>query len=225
MCLSLKAGTYYVVVKSGLNLREKPDTNSKVLIRLPYGATVTATDSIKIQFKRDNVFNFWVKVTYKGLVGYVANRYLINQPAPLASCNGLRDYFAQLSKITYTSKSFREIRHSHESCMLTKTIFENGMEEHNVSCEDDGETDYFLPQWEKYEVFMVLRCLKEFEYIFEVCDGVPQIGKSYRKGDKTLEIKNIDGAISIKYRWDEGAEILITSSCSQVIVHVQHGIY
>lgn len=68
--------TFYVYTKNGkgLNLREEPSKDSRVLASIPYGTKLT-------------IYSFynstWANVSYKGHSGYVMQRYLVDyKPAP-----------------------------------------------------------------------------------------------------------------------------------------------
>lgn len=82
-----------VIAVNGLNIREKPNKNSKILGKIPFGEKIKyesnklfGRDSIKEYkdlFKYDNnneedfVFESkWVKIRYKSIVGYILESYL-----------------------------------------------------------------------------------------------------------------------------------------------------
>jgi len=54
--------------KGKLNLREKPDTHSKILVQIPYKATLETT----------YVDDTWCKTSYEGKEGYVMTKFLSN---------------------------------------------------------------------------------------------------------------------------------------------------
>lgn len=56
-----------VTAKSGLNLREAPSTDSRILLSIPYGETVTVIDAPK---------NDWQKVRYNRKIGFVYDKWI-----------------------------------------------------------------------------------------------------------------------------------------------------
>ena len=66
-----------VMATSGLNLREKPDLNSKVLARIPFGTIVKANrsqfgiDHPRTEIVIDNARGYWAQVKYQSHIGYI----------------------------------------------------------------------------------------------------------------------------------------------------------
>lgn len=75
-----------VVANSGLNLRAKPTTQSQKVGHVPYGETVEilhrehygldTLQQIDTEKNSYKVIGYWLKVSYKGISGYVNNAYL-----------------------------------------------------------------------------------------------------------------------------------------------------
>ncbi len=66
-------GDYLISADSGLNLREQPTTSSSRLVTIPKGATVTITETRKIDGTVTNAW--WGKTTYNGKTGWISLDY------------------------------------------------------------------------------------------------------------------------------------------------------
>lgn len=97
-----KGDSLYVWAKNGINLREKPDTKSKILVKIPFGDFLTIQNSTDQPFhilgiKPNKVPNSYVQesdpVIFKGKwvqvmdqfgqIGYVIDQYLlVHKPSP-----------------------------------------------------------------------------------------------------------------------------------------------
>lgn len=102
--LFTQPATSYVIAPSGLNLRVGPDTDSRVLKRLPFGTTVTiendstyAADTLftlrdfgyyEYEIGHQQVYGngdfpitgHWLKVSAEGVSGYLVDTYLFSSP-------------------------------------------------------------------------------------------------------------------------------------------------
>jgi len=75
-----------VIAKTGLNLRSQPTVKSKMITKLPFGVEVAFVDEksygldtlqmVEDKQLRTAIIGHWVKVSYKGDIGYVNNAYL-----------------------------------------------------------------------------------------------------------------------------------------------------
>ncbi|MBK8952795.1 MAG: SH3 domain-containing protein [Chitinophagaceae bacterium] len=79
--LSLTAqqwGTMYVAAKSGLSIREKPETGAKVLDKIPYGTKITLLEmnEEKRSIVTEGITGYWGKVKYNNKTGYIVDSYL-----------------------------------------------------------------------------------------------------------------------------------------------------
>ena len=89
----------YVAAKTGLNIREKPETTAKVLDKIPY-ATKISLEETGEQSKRINTEGFigyWRKVTYNNKTGYIIDAYLLPYPPPKTGTKTMKEYLAQIS--------------------------------------------------------------------------------------------------------------------------------
>ena len=74
----------YVIASAGLNIREKPNSNSEVIKVAPYG---TELQLIKLNTKYKN----WASILYKGQIRYVSNMY-ISVKKPVSNTTYLGSY-------------------------------------------------------------------------------------------------------------------------------------
>lgn len=64
-------GNGWVKVKSGLNIREKPNTNSPTVYTIPYNKKVALIDTMAKKDRINNTSGYWFIVKYKNYKGYV----------------------------------------------------------------------------------------------------------------------------------------------------------
>ena len=89
----------YVAAKTGLNIREKPETTAKVLDKIPYAAKIPLEETGE-QSKRINTEGFigyWRKVTYNNKTGYIIDAYLLPYPPPKTGTKTMKEYLSQIS--------------------------------------------------------------------------------------------------------------------------------
>lgn len=222
--------SFYILAKSGLNLRATASTTGKVLTTIAYGEEVTVTNAyVGESITLDGMNGFWSKVRYKGQEGYLVNLYLSPEKMPVGITNTLDDYFSQLSTIAYKSEVFTntigEVGEDEGQTTLQKVLYKNGMEIHQVSYYESGGATYFFPNWTREQVFQLLKQIKSFKVINDYNIAFPTSNKVYKKGDNTVEVKvNAEGKISITY--EEGAyyEIYISYRDSQIVVEFSSGV-
>src|SRR6478609_5441606 len=85
---------YFAAAKAGLSMREQPNTNAKVLEKIPYGAKIlTLTDTIKpVAILTEGFNGWWWKVQYNNKIGYVVSSYVLPVAPPKAGTKTLQDY-------------------------------------------------------------------------------------------------------------------------------------
>ena len=71
-----------VMAVNGLNMRSKPDANSRVLTKISYGKTVQVLESTPEELQLGWVKGNWCKVRYRGREGYVFGGYLSSLVPP-----------------------------------------------------------------------------------------------------------------------------------------------
>ena len=62
----LMGGTMYVAAKTGLSIREKPETGAKVLDKIPYGTKITLLEygEEKKSIVTEGILGYWQKVKF-----------------------------------------------------------------------------------------------------------------------------------------------------------------
>lgn len=84
-----QAGNYWVIAKSGLNLRQGPSTGSEVITTVPFGLTVEVTEAATAaNMKVDNIRGGMAKVLFEGQEGYLFDGYLSKYPPPFMQDDG-----------------------------------------------------------------------------------------------------------------------------------------
>lgn len=91
---------YYVIATSGLNLREEPNSNSSVMIKIGYGEMVVRLGDSKIQESIEEIHGNWLKVKYKDYVGYVFDPFLLPSATKFPTKKVNKDYALLLPACT-----------------------------------------------------------------------------------------------------------------------------
>lgn len=82
----------YVVVES-LSLREKPNTESPILEKIPYNSRLKILGTTELHATVEGISGKWVKVKSNfGKTGFVFDGYLVTIPPPPHQCKSLEQY-------------------------------------------------------------------------------------------------------------------------------------
>jgi hypothetical protein len=201
----LTDGTYYVAARTGLSIREKADPTSKVLDKIPYGTKVTtiAEDGDWKVIVTESLTGYWKKVKYNNKTGYIVDSYLLPwAPPKLATIKDLKQYLAQVAapfgqKLVTKSGSMAEITES--GWELSKQLYKNGAEWHQLYAYEYNSDTYFLPGFSLQQGFLLLRLIPEFKELFGEKDEFPTSSKTIKKGDKEFDIKLIKTTEEAEY--------------------------
>lgn len=211
--------TYYVLAKSGLNLRAEASTSAKVLTLVPYGESVTILVQGVAGITIDGVNSSWCKVKYKDFTGFLVNIYLIPHKVPLVNTKSIDDYFAQVTTVGYKTDEFTNTVYADEGhATLRKVLFKNGMEIHHTVYYDATGGTYFFPNWEQQTVFLLLKQIHDFKVLNDYAISFPTSSKTYKKGVKTVNVKVSENKILISYVEDSVYDIIISFTDNQVVV-------
>lgn len=190
LLLSAQNAPLYVAVKTGLNMREKPDAAAKVLDKIPYGTRVSLLEGNgeTISLKTEGLLGHWRKVSYNNKTGYILDSYLLPSPPPKATIQTMQDYLAQISQ-PFGSKLTVKSGDEETGAQLHKQLFKNGNEWHKYEGYEYGSETYFLQGFSLQQAFLLLRMMPEFEKVFTSKDEFPRSGRKIKKGDIEYEIK------------------------------------
>ena len=78
----VKKGVKYVKTQAGLSLRESPSTDGNLIARLPYMARVKVIRYGKVRTTVDGIDDYWAKIRYRRINGWVFNGYLKSRKEP-----------------------------------------------------------------------------------------------------------------------------------------------
>lgn len=192
-------GTYYVVAKNGLNMRQSPYENSPVLFKIPYGTEVTllrTEEEIK-KAEIEGMTGYWQKVKYNNKTGYIVDVYLFPWAAPNPALikkteyNQLVNYLKQVTvpfgaKLVIKKGKFDGMDDG--ASEVNKQLYKNGAEWHHYAGYEWGSDTYILPGFSIQQGFLLLRLLPEFNDVFGENDEFPTESKKYTKNEVEYEV-------------------------------------
>jgi hypothetical protein len=180
----------YVAVKTGLNIREKPDAAAKVLDKIPYGTQISIiqNDEETVSLKTEGLLGYWRKVKYNDKTGYILDSYLFPFPPPKANVKTLGEYLAQLSQ-PFGNKLVLKSGDEETGWQLDKQLYKNGSEMHELHGYEYGSVTYFLPEFTIQQAFLLTRMLPEFAEAIKEKDEFPRTNKKLKRGDGDYVIK------------------------------------
>lgn len=192
--LTAQERTMYVVAKTGLNIREKPEVNAKVLDKIPYATKIVWQESGENAKKiiTEGLTGYWRKVTYNDKTGYIIDSYLFPAVPPAAGTKTLKDYLAQISvlfgdNLVVTKGAMENVEEG--GSQLSKQLYKNGAEWHEFQGYEYNSMMYFVPGVTMQQAFLLVRLIPEFaEYISEK-DEYITANKKLKKKDRDYEYK------------------------------------
>ena len=185
---------FYVASKTGLNIREKPETGSKVLDKIPYAAKITLTEASE-QNKRINTEGFagyWRKVTYNNKTGFIIDAYLLPYPPPATGTKTIKEYFSQISTAFGDSLVIRdEVKNNMEEggSQTIKQLYKNGSEWHEFLGYEYNSMTYFIPGFTMQQAFLLIRLVPELVDYIDEKDEYITAGKKLKKKGREYEYK------------------------------------
>jgi len=194
--LAFSQYNYYAAARSGLSMREQPNTSAKVIEKIPYGEKVTtvAGDANQPAISTEGFNGFWWKVNYNGKTGYIVSSYVLPLPPPKASVKKMEDYFAQVSSMNGTpleiKKSDASLNEMGESS-ITKQLYKNGMEWHKWQAYESGSDVYMLPDFNIEQCYLLIRLIGQYPEVVTEKDPFPSKNAVIKRpeGEKTWEIE------------------------------------
>ncbi len=187
--------TMYVAAKTGLSIREKPETGAKVLDKIPYGTKVSLIDEDGAwkDIVIEGLTGYWRKVNFNNKTGYIVDSYLFPWPPPkLSTVKDMKQYLVQVAglfgqKLVTRSGTMKQLTES--GWELSKQLYKNGAEHQLFLAYEYGSDTYFLPGFTLQQGFLLCRLIPEFKEIFGEKDEFPTASKKYKKGEIEYDIE------------------------------------
>jgi uncharacterized protein YgiM (DUF1202 family) len=186
--------SWYVAIKTGLNIRDKAELAGKVIDRIPYGTKITLADNNEEMhtIRTEGMLGYWRKVQYNGKTGYIIDSYLFPVAPPKSTVKTLKEYMAQLSapfgaKLVLKSGTMNNIEEG--GWQLDKQLYKNGAEWHHFAGYEYGSDTYFLPGFTIKQAFQLVRMIPEFQQVWTSKDEFPSASRSLKKGEIDYQIK------------------------------------
>jgi hypothetical protein len=122
-----------VLAVNGLNIRSKPEAQSRVLTKAAYGKRVEVLQKTKVELQLGWVNDHWYKVRYRGREGYVFGGYLteLKPPAEIKSkhlVDVLPLYCTQVFEMNGAPIETKEVDVLGDTLQHTLIRFTNGSE-------------------------------------------------------------------------------------------------
>jgi hypothetical protein len=185
--------TFYVMAKSGLNLRQSADANSEKLMLLPLGAKLTMlTPAASKNMTVDNLKGGMAKVKYNDKTGFVFDGYLSIYPKP----NDL-----QRDEDDRTETYVDQLREANFECSYETYRIDHG----GYISGEDGIHFFNNNNWQ--EIFCLAKILYDLpqKLTFPKAGETKQVNPDKNTNawnDELNTERNKDGSIkSIRYVW------------------------
>jgi hypothetical protein len=178
----------YVAAKTGLNIREKPESSARVIDKIPYAAKISLEETSE-QSKRINTEGFigyWRKVSYNNKPGYIIDAYLLPYPPPKAGTRTMKEYLVQISvafgdSLVINNGAMNNVEEG--GSQLIKQLYENGSEWHEFQGYEYNSMTYFIPGFTMPQAFLLVRLIPEFaDYVSEKDEFIINSKKVEKRG-------------------------------------------
>lgn len=184
---------YYVAAKSGLSIREKPETAAKVLDKIPYGQKVEADiyDQQYGQVSTEGFNGWWSKVTFNGKTGFIVNSYLMAVAPPKIGTKDLKEYLSQLAEPAGTPIVLKKGKNNDDGfgeTTLTKQYFKNGAEWHDYQGYEYNSFSAIIPDMKVKDAWLLFRLLKCFPELITDNEIFPVKNSSSNKDNSSKKI-------------------------------------
>jgi uncharacterized protein YgiM (DUF1202 family) len=207
---------YYVAYSTGVNMRKTPSLNADLLGKIPYATKLkldyTKIDTIAVIV--EGMTGYWAEVTYQNKKGYILNCYLTSVVPPKKGTKKMEDYLLQLSPKLGTIMKFKtgnQTNVSESGYNMEKQLYKNGCEWHKYYAWEYGSETHYLPQMNMQELFLIVRQIKEYEFVFSEKDDFTPVDTKRKKKNEIQEselnyrvIKNGMFITNIKVDYENG---------------------
>jgi Bacterial SH3 domain len=194
MTIAAQEDALHVAAKTGLNIREKPETTAKVLGKIPYGAKISLQEESggNKQISTEGLTGYWRKVTYNNQTGYIIDTYLLPYPPPKTDTMTMKEYLAQISVAFGDSLIIDngKMNNAEEGgSQLIKQLYKNGAEWHEFLGYEYNSMTYFIPGFTMQQAFLLVRLIPEFAGYIGVKDEFIMNSKKVNKKTRVYEYK------------------------------------
>ncbi len=206
----------YVAYSTGVNMRKTPSLSADLLGKIPY-ATKLKIDYSKLDTVAvvvEGMTGYWAEVTYQNKKGWILNCYLTNIVPPKKGTKTMDQYLLQLSPKLGAVMKFKtgnQTNVSESGYNMEKQLYKNGCEWHKYQAWEYGSDTYYLPQMNMQELFLIVRQIKEYEFVFSEKDDFTPVDKKVKKKNEIQEseltykvIKNERVITNIKVEYENG---------------------
>jgi hypothetical protein len=192
-----------VMTKSGVLLREKPNTNSKSIAHIDSGKKVIINKTSNVPFTYENIPGFWFNVNYNSTNGFVFSGFLSKLPYPADftdiiqySTNSFGSQISYKSNFTETTNPNPNFPNIDTTINITR-IYKDGLIYHylfqNASEVGNYTTkEIIFPTDSIYEIFILSKLFKLIpeDLIFPLSDCYRTNQNSLGNHIKIKKLKN-----------------------------------
>jgi len=219
-CTAQLTQTMYAAAKAGLNIREKPDAASPVLVKVPYGEKVTCLDDgyQGTPIQTEGMSANWYKISYGNFKGYAANVYLFNVPPPQESEKDIKPYLDRIGKAV-GNWTYKKYKYETDNMLdIDKTLYDNGIVYTEFSGYESHAESITLPRFDSARGFVMARLLKENWGLITGKDSYPKasVKSTSESGLETMVMKLYPGHWEHKLIYYEKCD----GGCASLEIHM-----
>ncbi len=202
-----------VLAVNGLNMREEPNSSSRVLTKVPYGKRVEILEKTKVEMQLGWITDHWYRVQFRGREGFIFGGNLNNleSPMPATSDTGLAAILTKYATDNFPvkDKPVVTLETSGREDTLTHTFiqFLNGYEL-DIELESDRVRSVLTLSVSIQEAYVLLEALLKQSNNKALLDELRFVKD---KDGELSRISNAEGTISIKKLTDNNTTLKVVS--------------
>ncbi|MDP6907861.1 MAG: SH3 domain-containing protein [Flavobacteriales bacterium] len=201
-----------VLATNGLNMRSKPETNARIITKVPFGKRVEVMEKTKAALQLGWIKDHWYRVQFRGREGYIFGGYLSELPAPKTVDNTtmLPDLLVSYCRSAFSTEvkpvSSIEPNKGGDTLYHILERYHGGIE---LEMEQQGNrrTVKLLLPADVEKSYVLLESLLKTGNKKEMLD---QLRFVKGKDDKLSRISNAEGSIKVRKISDEQTELRLT---------------
>ncbi len=206
-----------VMATNGLNMRSKPETNARIITKVPFGKRVEVKEKTKVALQLGWIKDQWYHVQFRGREGYIFGGYLSELPTPQTVTNttNLPELLVFYCRGAFSSnaKPVSTIEPNKGADTLYHILERyNGGIELEMEQQGDRRTVKLLLPSDIEKSYVLLESLLKNGNRKELLE---QLRFVKGKDGKLSRISNAEGSIQLKKLSDDQVELRLTAYAKQ----------